>query len=63
MTANEAQGENTIPKGKYTYIGVDIDTTGRRILDEVRFFRVFFFNKSLFLIFFPNKKKMYVHSC
>lgn len=24
-----------IPDGKYTYVGVDIDTTGRRILDEV----------------------------
>lgn len=24
-----------MPEGKYTYIGIDIDTTGRRILDEV----------------------------
>lgn len=25
----------TLPDGKYTYVGVDIDATGRRILDEV----------------------------
>lgn len=36
MTITQVQEENTIPSGKYTYIGVDIDTTGRRILDEVR---------------------------
>lgn len=36
MTVTEHQAENTIPTGKYTFIGVDIDTTGRRILDEVR---------------------------
>lgn len=36
MTVNQVQEENTIPSGKYTYIGVDIDTTGRRILDEVQ---------------------------
>lgn len=41
MTVTQAQPENTIPKGKYTYVGVDIDTTGRRILDEVRFFWLF----------------------
>lgn len=29
------QAENDFPNGKYTFIGVDIDTTGRRILDEV----------------------------
>lgn len=23
------------PKGKYTFVGVDVDATGRRILDEV----------------------------
>lgn len=27
--------ENSLPAGKYTFVGVDIDTTGRRILDEV----------------------------
>lgn len=37
MTVTEIPAENTIPKGKYTFIGIDIDTTGRRILDEVRF--------------------------
>ena len=31
----ELDESETILKGKYTYIGVDIDTTGRRILDEV----------------------------
>lgn len=36
MTVSDIAAENTIPKGKYTYVGVDIDTTGRRILDEVR---------------------------
>lgn len=44
MTVTEVQAENTIPKGKYTFIGVDIDTTGRRILDEVEFFSYFFFS-------------------
>lgn len=28
--------EKSLPNGKYTFVGVDIDTTGRRILDEVR---------------------------
>lgn len=23
------------PKGKYTLVGIDIDTTGRRLIDEV----------------------------
>lgn len=41
MTVTELQSENTIPKGKYSFIGVDIDTTGRRILDEVTFFSTF----------------------
>lgn len=31
--------ETSLPKGKYTFVGVDIDTTGRRILDEV-FYRL-----------------------
>lgn len=25
------------PKGKYTFVGIDVDATGRRILDEVNF--------------------------
>lgn len=25
----------TLPKGKYTLVGIDIDTTGRRLIDEV----------------------------
>lgn len=24
-----------LPKGKYTLVGIDIDTTGRRLIDEV----------------------------
>lgn len=42
MTVSEVQAENTIPKAKYTFVGVDIDTTGRRILDEVWFFLIIF---------------------
>lgn len=42
MTVTEHPAEHTIPKGKYTFVGVDIDTTGRRILDEVRFCAKFF---------------------
>lgn len=42
MTVTELPAENTVPKGKYTFIGIDIDTTGRRILDEVKIiFRIF----------------------
>lgn len=26
---------NVLPKGKYTLVGVDIDTTGRRLIDEI----------------------------
>lgn len=26
-----------LPKGKYTFVGIDVDATGRRILDEVIF--------------------------
>lgn len=43
MTVTQVQEENTIPTGKYTYIGIDIDTTGRRILDEVRNVITFFY--------------------
>ena len=27
--------DDTIPKGNYTFIGLDVDTTGRRLIDEV----------------------------
>lgn len=37
MTISEAKTDNTIPMGQYKFIGIDIDTTGRRILDEVWF--------------------------
>lgn len=26
-----------LPNGKYTFVGIDVDATGRRILDEVNF--------------------------
>lgn len=32
---SEFQMEGDLPKGKYTFVGLDIDTTGKRILDEV----------------------------
>lgn len=25
----------TLPRGKYTLVGIDIDTTGRRLIDEI----------------------------
>lgn len=31
---SDAKTEN-FSKGKYTYVGLDIDTTGRRLIDEV----------------------------
>lgn len=50
MTVTEIQAENTIPNGKYTFVGIDIDTTGRRILDEVIYKDIFFdLNGFLFL--------------
>lgn len=33
MTMTE-QNEK-LPQGKYTFVGIDVDATGRRILDEV----------------------------
>lgn len=33
MTVTEQKQK--LPEGKYTYVGVDVDATGRRILDEV----------------------------
>lgn len=44
-TANQ-----TLPIGKYTLIGVDVDTTGRRLIDEVIFF--FLLNKIQKLIIY-----------
>lgn len=37
FSTNEQQQQNlqTLPKGKYTLVGIDIDTTGRRLIDEV----------------------------
>lgn len=31
-----SDSKKTTLKGNYTYIGLDIDTTGRRLIDEVR---------------------------
>lgn len=28
--------QEKIPQGNYTFVGLDIDTTGRRLIDEVR---------------------------
>lgn len=38
MSSIDLQKEGTIPDGKYTFIGLDIDATGKRILDEVCYF-------------------------
>lgn len=35
MTVTEQKQKEKLPEGKYTLVGVDIDATGRRILDEV----------------------------
>lgn len=34
-TTNGNNNITTLPKGKYTLVGIDIDTTGRRLIDEV----------------------------
>ncbi|XP_004526486.1 maternal protein exuperantia [Ceratitis capitata] len=34
-TVNEANASKTLAKGKYTLVGIDIDTTGRRLIDEI----------------------------
>lgn len=31
-----SDGKKSAMKGNYSYIGLDIDTTGRRLIDEVR---------------------------
>lgn len=33
MCVNE--GQEKLPEGRYTYVGLDIDTTGRRLIDEI----------------------------
>lgn len=48
MTVTEVQAENTIPNGKYTFVGIDIDTTGRRILDEVKYYNHRFYYNGFF---------------
>lgn len=47
-----------LPKGKYTFVGIDVDATGRRILDEVNFGRKIddFFLR--FLSFFLQREQM-----
>lgn len=50
MTVTEVQAENTIPNGKYTFVGIDIDTTGRRILDEVKYYSHRFYYNGFFFI-------------
>lgn len=68
-TEHQTEKEKTVPNGKYTYIGIDIDTTGRRILDEVRIFSKFFFSSlssstktnifwNYFSLFDSEKKKI-----
>lgn len=34
---SDAKSSNNLPKGKYTLVSVDVDTTGRRLIDEVSF--------------------------
>ena len=31
----KAARSKSLPRGKYTYVGIDIDTTGRRLIDEI----------------------------
>ena len=33
--SSDSINANPLPHGKYTVIGVDIDTTGRRLIDEI----------------------------
>jgi maternal-effect protein exuperantia len=33
--SSDSINTNPLPHGKYTVIGVDIDTTGRRLIDEI----------------------------
>lgn len=39
-SANRIKEENypALPKGNYTLVSVDIDTTGRRLIDEVKIY-------------------------
>lgn len=34
-SSNQNVALKTLPKGKYTLVAIDIDTTGRRLIDEV----------------------------
>lgn len=34
-SGSETKNAATLPKGKYTLVGIDVDTTGRRLIDEV----------------------------
>lgn len=34
-TVSATNVSKTLAKGKYTLVGIDIDTTGRRLIDEV----------------------------
>lgn len=34
-SSKDTVGLKALPKGKYTLVGIDIDTTGRRLIDEV----------------------------
>lgn len=36
MSGNDDKS-NTLPKGKYIMVSVDVDTTGRRLIDEVSY--------------------------
>lgn len=35
MVAEEQTKQASSMKGKYTYVGLDLDTTGRRLIDEI----------------------------
>lgn len=37
MSDAKSNNSNNLPKGKYIMVSVDIDTTGRRLIDEVSF--------------------------
>lgn len=34
-SGSETKNAATLPKGKYTLVGIDVDTTGRRLIDEI----------------------------
>lgn len=52
--------ESTVlPSGKYTLVGIDVDTTGRRLIDEVGFL---FFLENLIEIFYLDCSIGCLHS-